>query len=100
MNHVPPPTLPVTAVSPCQAGGAATPSWPFGMFSDCGLLKIAPAYQAGPGMKTTLPVYFLTNSGVKTLTLGVVPFLMRASSMAATRLHSVVSVSTVMVLGP
>ena len=56
MNQVPPPTLPVTALSsPFQGSGAATPSCPAGTLSDCGLLKMAPAYQAGPGIISTLP---------------------------------------------
>src|SRR4051812_21669080 len=100
MNQVPPPTLPVTGSSPFQAGGAATPSWPFGTLRDCGLLKMAPAYHAGPGISSTLFAYVFTNSGVKTLTVGKVPFLIRTSSMDAARLHSGLPVLTVTDLGP
>jgi hypothetical protein len=100
MNQVPPPTLPVTASSPAQGSGAATPIWPAGTARDSGLLKIAPANHAGPGIIRTLPVYCWTNSGEKTLLSVSQPACTPRSIMEAARSHSGDVVSTVMARGP
>lgn len=63
-------------------------------------MKIAPLYQEGPGIASTLPAYFWTNSGVNTLSFAMVPLSISESSMDATRLQSDVVVFTVIALGP
>ena len=61
---------------------------------------MAPAYQAGPGIISTLLAYFLAKSGLKTLSVVMDLFATPASINCAARRHSGVEVFTVTEVGP
>src|SRR5665213_2105339 len=99
MNQVPPPTSPVTGALLPQAGGAATPICPAGTLSAVLLSKIAPAYHAGPGIISTLPVYALVNSGVKKMSVVIDLLAISLSKRAAICVQPVVLVLMVIARG-